>query len=44
MARVVAESPLLKAGWPQQVCPGGTSTSHPADSSNRTAAKPVDGR
>src|SRR6185503_3010248 len=43
MARVVARSPELNAGWPQQLCVG-TSTVQPASSSSLTAAKPTDGR
>src|SRR5919205_82016 len=41
---VVARSPELKAGWPQQVWAAGTSTSQPASSSSLTAAKPTLGR
>ena len=37
-------SPLLKAGWPQQVCACGTSTRQPASRSNFRAAKPTLGR
>src|SRR5689334_8703188 len=44
MARVVARSPELYAGWPQQTCSGGTSTVQPASSRSFTAAKPTDGR
>src|SRR6185312_12376861 len=43
MARVVARSPELKAGWPQQDWRG-TSTIQPASSSSFAAAKPTDGR
>src|SRR5437868_6483741 len=43
MARVVARSPELNAGWPQQVCVG-TSTVQPASSRSLTDAKPTDGR
>src|ERR1700719_2172593 len=43
ISRVVARSPELKAGWPQQLC-GGTSTVQPASSKSFTAAKPTDGR
>ena len=44
IASVLARSPELNAGWPQQVCPAGTTTSQPAASSRRTAAKPTAGR
>ena len=37
-------SPLLKAGWPQQVCARGTSTVQPASLSSFRAAKPTRGR
>src|SRR5580692_6761010 len=43
ISRLVARSPELNAGWPQQVC-GGTSTVQPASSKSLTAAKPTDGR
>src|SRR5690242_8653158 len=43
MARVVARSPELKAGWPQQDCDG-TSTRQPASSRSFTAAKATEGR
>src|SRR5262245_39503753 len=43
ICRVVARSPELNAGWPQQVCVG-TSTVQPASSSSFTAAKPTAGR
>src|ERR1700685_3672791 len=43
-SRVVARSPELYAGCPQQVCARGTSTWQPACSSNRIAAKPTVGR
>src|ERR1700686_2626545 len=43
MSRLVARSPELKAGWPQQLC-GGTCTLQPASSRSFTAAKPTDGR
>src|SRR6202035_1820432 len=43
MSRVVARSPELKAGWPQQLC-GGTSTLQPASSRSFAAAKPTEGR
>jgi hypothetical protein len=39
-----AVSPLLKAGWPQQVCACGTSTRQPASRSSFKAAKPTLGR
>src|SRR5579871_1969952 len=39
----VGRSPALKAGWPQQLC-GGTSTTQPASSSSFAAAKPTEGR
>jgi hypothetical protein len=39
-----AVSPLLKAGWPQQVCACGTSTRQPASRSSLSAAKPTLGR
>src|SRR5690349_707384 len=44
IARVVARSPELYAGWPQQTCSGGTSTVQPASSRSFTAAKPTEGR
>ena len=44
MARAVAESPPLYAGWPQQVCTAGASTTQPASSSSLTAANPTAGR
>jgi hypothetical protein len=44
MGRVAASAPLLKAGWPQQVCDSGISTLQPAASSKATAAKPTLGR
>src|SRR5262245_58023921 len=43
MARAVARSPALNAGWPQQVWPG-TPTVQPASSSSLAAANPIDGR
>src|ERR1700680_2565550 len=43
MSRLVARSPELKAGWPQQLC-GGTCTLQPASSRSFTAARPTDGR
>src|ERR1700686_4404150 len=43
MSRLVARSPELKAGWPQQLC-GGTCTVQPASSRSFAAAKPTDGR
>src|SRR5216684_1245564 len=43
MSRVVARSPELKAGWPQQLC-SGTSTVQPASSRSFAAAKPTEGR
>src|SRR2546428_4145 len=39
-----ARSPELYAGWPQQVCDGGTKASAPPDSISSIAAKPIDGR
>jgi len=43
-SRAVARSPLLYAGWPQQVCARGHFTWQPASSSRRMAAKPTVGR
>src|SRR5262245_8177124 len=43
-AMVSARSPELYAGWPQQVCVAGTTTSAPPDSSSRNAANPIEGR
>ena len=34
----------MYAGWPQQVCTAGTSTTHPASSGSPTAANPTTGR
>jgi hypothetical protein len=37
--REAAQSPPLKAGWPQQVCPSGNSTVTPRCSSTSTVAR-----